>query len=95
MAPDGVIFDNDGLLLDTEPCWTRAQETLFARRGRRFDIEARQALVGTAPETAAAVLERLLEAPGEGTTLSAELYELRPHTFQSQRNNALRAHSRG
>jgi HAD superfamily hydrolase (TIGR01509 family) len=72
--PAGIVFDNDGLLLDTEPCWTRAQQAVFARRGRVFDLSAKQALVGTAPETAAAVLERLLDAPGRGHELADEMY---------------------
>ena len=29
--PDAVVFDNDGLLLDTESVWTRAEGDLFAR----------------------------------------------------------------
>jgi HAD superfamily hydrolase (TIGR01509 family) len=70
----GIVFDNDGLLLDTEPCWTRAQEKVFERYGRVFDLEAKQALVGTAPETATLVLERLL--PGNGAQASAEMYDL-------------------
>ena len=73
--PAGVVFDNDGLLLDTEPCWTRAQQAVFARRGRVFDLAAKQALVGTAPVTAAAVLERLLDAPGRGRELADEMYK--------------------
>ena len=72
----GIVFDNDGLLLDTEPCWTRAQEKVFERYGRVFDLEAKQALVGTAPETATRVLERLLELPGLGAQASAEMYDL-------------------
>ena len=71
-----VVFDCDGLLLDTEPCWTRAQTRLFERFGRRFGLEEKQALVGTAPATAAVVLERLLEQPGRGRVLSDELYDL-------------------
>ena len=74
--PRAVVFDNDGLLLDTEPCWTRAQEAVFARRGKVFDLDAKHALVGTSPVTAAAVLERLLDAPGRGHELSAEMYDL-------------------
>ncbi len=70
----GIVFDNDGLLLDTEPCWTRAQEQVFERRGRSFDLDAKQALVGTAPMTAPLVLERLL--PGQGEEASEEMYEL-------------------
>ena len=75
MAP-GIVFDNDGLLLDTEPCWTRAEEVVFERHGRTFDLEAKRALVGTAPPTAARVLERLLDVPGRGEEVSAELYAL-------------------
>ena len=70
----GIVFDNDGLLLDTEPCWTRAQEKVFERYGSTFDLEAKQALVGTSPETATVVLERLL--PGNGAEASAEMYDL-------------------
>ena len=33
--PQAVVFDNDGLLLDTEEAWTRAEVTLFARVRRR------------------------------------------------------------
>ena len=72
----GIVFDNDGLLLDTEPCWTRAETAVFERHGHVFDVEAKRALVGTAPETAARVLERLLDLPGRGEQLSAELYAL-------------------
>jgi HAD superfamily hydrolase (TIGR01509 family) len=72
----GIVFDNDGLLLDTEPCWTRAETAVFERHGHEFDLEAKRALVGTAPETAARVLERLLELPGRGEELSEELYAL-------------------
>jgi HAD superfamily hydrolase (TIGR01509 family) len=72
----GIVFDNDGLLLDTEPCWTRAETAVFERHGHEFDLEAKRALVGTAPETAARVLERLLELPGRGEELAAELYAL-------------------
>jgi beta-phosphoglucomutase-like phosphatase (HAD superfamily) len=61
----GIVFDNDGLVLDTEPCWTRAQARVFENHGHAFDIEAKRALVGTAPVTAARELERLLDLPGK------------------------------
>jgi HAD superfamily hydrolase (TIGR01509 family) len=73
-AAAGIVFDNDGLLLDTEPCWTRAQEQVFERRGATFDLEAKRALVGTAPETATLVLERFF--PGGGEEASTEMYDL-------------------
>jgi HAD superfamily hydrolase (TIGR01509 family) len=74
--PAAVLFDNDGLTLDTEVCWTRAETTLFARRGRTFTLADKQALLGTAAATAIAGLERLLDAPGEGAALLEELHVL-------------------
>ena len=74
--PPAVVFDNDGLLLDTEPCWTSAQEALFESYGQVFDVAAKRALVGTSPRTAAPILERLLALPHRGQQLSDEMYTL-------------------
>lgn len=71
-----VVFDNDGLLLDTEEAWTRAEETLFARRGRVFTIDHKRSLIGSAHAAAAVKLEAMLELPGQGEALMDELHEL-------------------
>ena len=70
---DAVVFDNDGLLLDTEESWTRAERELFERRGVEFTIEHKRELLGTSARAAAASLEVMLDAPGRGTLLIAEL----------------------
>jgi HAD superfamily hydrolase (TIGR01509 family) len=75
-SPQAVIFDNDGLLLDTEDAWTRAEETLFARRGRVFTLEHKRSLIGSAGADAAQKLEAMLDLPGEGEALMDELQEL-------------------
>lgn len=75
-APPAVVFDCDGLLLDTEECWTRAESALFARYGREFGPEHKRALLGTSPETGGRIMERMLDQPGRGLELAAELYEL-------------------
>jgi HAD superfamily hydrolase (TIGR01509 family) len=74
-APCAVIFDNDGLLLDTEEAWTRAERALFGRRGREFTTEHKRALIGSSRSTAAIKLETMLERPGEGEALMDELHE--------------------
>jgi HAD superfamily hydrolase (TIGR01509 family) len=74
--PAAVIFDNDGLLLDTEDVWTRAEEQLFARRDRKFTLEHKRSLLGSAGKDAARKLEAMLEEPGEGERLMDELQEL-------------------
>jgi HAD superfamily hydrolase (TIGR01509 family) len=74
MPPAAALFDNDGLTLDTEPAWTRAERTLFARYGQTFTMEHKRALLGTAPAASGAKLEQMLGRPGH--ELSAELYDL-------------------
>lgn len=72
-----MVFDNDGLTLDTEIVWTRAEVTLFARRDREFTHEHKLELVGSAGPVAAAKLARMLGAPaGEGPAILAELHDL-------------------
>ena len=71
--PDAVVFDNDGLLLDTESVWTRAEEDLFERRGTDFTPADKLELVGTSAEIAAGILERRLGEPGRGEELIEEL----------------------
>lgn len=74
--PAAVVFDNDGLLLDTESVWTRAEADLFARRGREFSPTDKRELVGTSAATASRVLERRLDAPGQAEALIEELNAL-------------------
>lgn len=74
--PGAVIFDNDGLLLDTEQAWTRAERTLFGRRGREFTIGHKRSLIGSSRSTAVVKLEAMLEDSGAGETLMDELHEL-------------------
>lgn len=71
-----VVFDNDGLLLDTEEAWTRAEETLFERHGSTFTLEHKRVLIGTSPATSAAKLEAMLDLPGRGPALVDELHDL-------------------
>jgi HAD superfamily hydrolase (TIGR01509 family) len=74
MPPAAALFDNDGLTLDTESAWTRAEAALFARYGQTFTMDHKRELLGTAPAVSAAKLERMLGQPGPA--LSDELYEL-------------------
>ena len=75
-APTAVVFDNDGLLLDTESVWTRAEQDLFERRGKEFTPADKRELVGTSAEIAGGVLERRLAEPGRAAELIEELNEL-------------------
>jgi len=74
--PDAVVFDNDGLLLDTESVWTRAERDLFERRGLEFTPADKRELVGTSAEIAGGILERRLGEAGCALALIEELNEL-------------------
>ena len=74
--PAAVVFDNDGLLLDTESVWTRAEQDLFERRGLEFTPADKRELVGTSAEIAGGILERRLGAPGRAAELLEELNAL-------------------
>jgi HAD superfamily hydrolase (TIGR01509 family) len=75
-VPAAVVFDNDGLLLDTEDAWTRAETDLFARHGAEFTSAHKRDLIGSSHTIAAGKLEVMLGRPGEGEDLMNELHAL-------------------
>jgi HAD superfamily hydrolase (TIGR01509 family) len=75
-TPDAIVFDNDGLLLDTELAWTRAESALFARHGSTFTDDHKRDLIGSSHAIAAGKLEVMLARPGQGLALMDELHAL-------------------
>jgi HAD superfamily hydrolase (TIGR01509 family) len=73
---DAIVFDNDGLLLDTEEAWTRAELVLFRRYSREFTMEHKRSLLGSSRAVSAAKLEAMLDRPGQGDALMDELHDL-------------------
>ena len=47
---EAVIFDMDGLLLETEELWHASESELFRRHGGEFTREDQLAVIGTGPE---------------------------------------------
>lgn len=77
LAPAAVLFDNDGLLLDTESVWTRGEQDLFERYGAEFTLAHKHELVGSSAGVAGGVIARQLGLPADrATELIAELDEL-------------------
>jgi HAD superfamily hydrolase (TIGR01509 family) len=74
--PAAVVFDNDGLLLETEEAWTRAEIQLFANHGSTFTHEHKRDLIGSSHTIAAGKLEVMLDQPGNGVALMDELQAL-------------------
>ena len=80
-----VVFDMDGLLLDTEVLWQRAEEELFRRHGDRFTQADKLAVMGTSFEmTARYFAGRLGRSEEHSTELVDELGELMYGLLQNE-----------
>ena len=72
-----VVFDMDGLLLDTEILWHEAEVELFERHGGEFTWEDKLAVIGTSHDfTARYFADRLGEPLEHGAALVDEMVEL-------------------
>ncbi|MDQ6805060.1 MAG: HAD family phosphatase [Actinomycetota bacterium] len=74
--PAAVVFDADGVLVDTEPAWAAARGALFNQHGEEFgEAEDRQTL-GTGLAGTAAALTELLGEPDHEDELRDKLLTL-------------------
>lgn len=72
-----VVFDMDGLLLDTEVLWQRSEEELFRRHGNTFSLGDKLQVIGTSfDHTARFFAERLGQPLERGPELVRELLDL-------------------
>ena len=70
---DAVIFDCDGLLVDSESVWGRAEAALFREHGFMFGTEQQAMLVGQTIEGAAVQMAGYFGLAGESEFIAAEL----------------------
>jgi HAD superfamily hydrolase (TIGR01509 family) len=73
---EAVVFDCDGLLVDTETGWTRAETALFAENGHPFGLEQKKLIIGTTLEAAGVTMAGYFGRPGDGPALAVRLHEL-------------------
>ncbi|MEV7552625.1 HAD family phosphatase [Amycolatopsis sp. NPDC089917] len=74
--PRAVVFDCDGLLMDTEPCWSVAETELFARRGLPFGPDEKALVIGKSLPAAAEAMAEAFGEPGGGAGIADELLRL-------------------
>lgn len=74
-STEAVVFDCDGLLVDTEACWTVAEAAIFAAHGHPFGLEQKALVIGRTVEAAGEAMAQYLGRPGAGAELAAELVE--------------------
>ncbi|WP_255431229.1 HAD family phosphatase [Amycolatopsis sp. WAC 01376] len=71
-----MVFDCDGLLMDTEPCWSVAETELFARRGLPFGPDEKALVIGKSLPAAADAMAKAFGEPGGGAVIADELLRL-------------------
>lgn len=75
-TPTAVVFDCDGLLMDTETCWTVAETAVFARRGLGFGPEEKALLLGKSVPDAGLLLANRFNEPQSAEAIVEELLGL-------------------
>ena len=76
-----IVFDCDGLLLETEEGWTEAETELFRRYGAVYGPEEKRRVIGTSLPEASRVFEELLDQPGRSGELLEEVIDLAAEVF--------------
>ena len=69
---EAVIFDMDGLLVDSEPVWNKARQAMAAEAGKDWTLEDHKAVMGVSTQRWADYMIRRLEL-----TLSPQAVEAR------------------
>lgn len=73
VRPAAVVLDCDGLLVDTEPSWSRAEAELFTRRGLPYGEAERALFLGVSVRDSAAIMADRFAEPGRVDALYDEL----------------------
>lgn len=64
--PEAVVFDNDGLLVDSEACWSKAEAIIFAERGLEYPPSIKAEFIGkSVPDTVTLMARRFGEVGNE------------------------------
>jgi HAD superfamily hydrolase (TIGR01509 family) len=88
LLPDryrAVVFDMDGLLLETELLWHQAETALFARHGAQFSWDDKMAVIGSSFEfTADYFADRLGLPRDQGPGLVDEMVGLMEEQLRAQ-----------
>lgn len=72
-AVDTLIFDAEGVVVDTEPLWDAAQREFLERRGRVYERDqVKHLLAGRSSVDGMRILQQTLDLPGDPEELAAE-----------------------
>jgi HAD superfamily hydrolase (TIGR01509 family) len=70
---EAVIFDLDGVVIQTEEIWDEVREAYATEKGARYDAEAQRAMMGMSSLEWSAYMNEELGMPVEPVEISAEV----------------------
>jgi len=71
--PEAIIFDMDGLLVDSEPVWEEAETSIFSSHGIHMERHVREQLVGLRNDEFIGRLREIYQAEVSAQTLQSEV----------------------
>jgi HAD superfamily hydrolase (TIGR01509 family) len=79
-----VVFDLDGVILQTEEVWDEVRGRYAAERGGRYDEEAQRAMMGMSAPEWSRFLRDELSVPGTPEEISADIVRLMEARYREQ-----------
>ncbi|HEY3338780.1 MAG TPA: HAD family phosphatase [Propionicimonas sp.] len=71
--PTAIVFDCDGLLVDTEPCWTVAESAVFAARGLPYGPTEKALFIGKSVPATVELMAGFFGEVGNDDAIRAEV----------------------
>jgi HAD superfamily hydrolase (TIGR01509 family) len=81
---EAVVFDLDGLLLDTEELWDEARRQIAEERGGRWREDAQRAMMGMSSPEWSRYMQDVIGVPDSPEQISAEVVERMEDLYRRQ-----------
>jgi HAD superfamily hydrolase (TIGR01509 family) len=76
VSVEAIVFDLDGVLIQTEEIWDEVRGDYIVRLGGRYDEEAQRAMMGMSSKEWSAYLAEYLGVPRTAEQVNADIVEL-------------------
>ena len=81
---EAVVFDLDGVLLDTEELWDEARRQIAEERGGRWPTNAQRAMMGMSSREWSRYMHDVVGVPDPPDEISAEVVERLEHLYRER-----------
>jgi len=81
---DAVVFDLDGVILQTEEVWDEVRGRYVVEQGGRYDEEAQRAMMGMSASEWSRYLAEELGVPGTPEEISADIVRLMEERYREE-----------